>query len=103
MNGYDQVYVDQMDADIVAVTRHNPESHETVVLVAFTAFHHPDVNAANYQRSIKALEVEGTLDEIIFEATLTHVGVKCVFLIFKIFSLFLLSLITETAVPSIRR
>lgn len=65
-----------MDADIVAVTRHNPETHESVVLVAFTAFSHPDINAASYQRSIKPLEVEGTLDEIIFEASLSHTNTK---------------------------
>ncbi|GJQ87827.1 hypothetical protein Trydic_g18672 [Trypoxylus dichotomus] len=76
MNGYDQVYVDQMDADIVAVTRHNPETEESVVLVTFTAFNHPDINAAYYQRSIRPLEVEGHLDEIIFEATLTHTITK---------------------------
>ncbi|KRT82522.1 hypothetical protein AMK59_4835 [Oryctes borbonicus] len=76
MNGYDQVYVDQMDADIVAVTRHNPETDESVVLVAFTAFSHPDINAAHYQRSIRPLEVEGHLDEIILEAAMSHTLTK---------------------------
>lgn len=72
LEGYNQVYVDQMDSDVVAVTRHNPETHTSYVLVAFTAFSHPDVNASNYQRNIKPLRVEGVLDEIFLEASLSH-------------------------------
>nr|XP_022905345.1 glycogen debranching enzyme isoform X1 [Onthophagus taurus] len=74
LNGYDQVYVDQMDADIVAVTRHNPSAHESVIMVAFTAFNHPDPNEEIYQRNIKPLTVEGTLDEIIIEASIGHIA-----------------------------
>lgn len=65
-----------MDSDIVAVTRHNPKTHESFVLVAFTAFSHPDINAANYQRDIRPLRVEGVVDEIVFEADLSHVSVR---------------------------
>lgn len=75
-NGFNQVYVDQMDPDIVAVTRHNPKTHESFVLVAFTAFGYPDLNAANYQRGIRPLRVEGVVDEIVFEATLSHISVR---------------------------
>lgn len=71
-----QVYVDQMDFDIVAVTRHNPKTHEGVVLVAFTAFTHPSIDAANCQKKIRPLQVEGLLDEVILEATLNHVNIK---------------------------
>ncbi|XP_050313135.1 glycogen debranching enzyme isoform X2 [Anthonomus grandis grandis] len=74
--GFNQVYVDQMDADIVAVTRHNPKSHVSYILVAFTAFGHPDVHAGNYQRSVKPLRVEGVLQEIVLEASLSHVDVE---------------------------
>lgn len=63
-----------MDADVVAVTRHNPNTHESVILVAFTAFNHPDPNEELYQRNIKHLTVEGTLDEIIVEASLAHIA-----------------------------
>lgn len=69
-SGFSQVYVDQMDADIVAVTRHCPSTHESVIMVAFTAFSHPSKDALNYQREIKPLRVEGVLDEIIMEASL---------------------------------
>lgn len=69
--GFSQVFVDQMDTDIVAVTRHCPETHQTVVLVAFTAFSHP-TQAPGFQRDVKPLRIEGTLDEIVLEACLSH-------------------------------
>ncbi|XP_065155607.1 glycogen debranching enzyme isoform X2 [Atheta coriaria] len=68
--GYEQVYVDQMDADIVAVTRHNPITHSSVILVAFTSFSTPKESDIKSQRSVKPLRVEGTLDEVIFEASI---------------------------------
>ncbi|XP_076266629.1 glycogen debranching enzyme isoform X2 [Rhynchophorus ferrugineus] len=72
--GYNQVYVDQMNSDVVAVTRHNPETHSSFVLVAFTAFGHPDINAGNYQIDLKPLRIEGVLDEIVLEASMSHVN-----------------------------
>ncbi|KAF5274002.1 hypothetical protein FQA39_LY01117 [Lamprigera yunnana] len=69
---FNQVYVDQVDTDIVTVTRHCPETHQSVILVAFTAFRHPNSGDAISQRNIKSLTVEGVLDEIILEATLNH-------------------------------
>ncbi|XP_049823584.1 glycogen debranching enzyme isoform X4 [Aethina tumida] len=74
--GFNQVYVDQMDADIVAVTRHCPETHESYILIAFTAFGHPAEYSENHQRGIKPLRVEGDLVEIVVEATLNHIGVR---------------------------
>lgn len=70
-----------MDQDIVAVTRHCPESHHSVILVAFTAFSHPNHNAANHQREIKPLKLQGILEEIILEATLVHQSAKYVFIL----------------------
>jgi len=65
-----------MDTDIVAVTRHSPTSHESVVLVAFTAFKHPDCNAHDLRRHVRPLRVEGIVEEIILEASLSHVDAK---------------------------
>ncbi|XP_057653349.1 glycogen debranching enzyme isoform X2 [Diorhabda carinulata] len=72
--GFNQVYVDQMDTDIVAVTRHCPVTHQSYILVAFTAFGHPNEEAASYQRGIKPLRFEGVLEEIVVEATLSHIN-----------------------------
>ncbi|XP_028049244.1 LOW QUALITY PROTEIN: glycogen debranching enzyme [Monomorium pharaonis] len=73
---FSQVFVDQMDTDIVAVTRHSPSTHESVVLVAFTAFKHPDCNAHDLRRHVKPLRVEGVVEEIILEASLSHADAK---------------------------
>ncbi|XP_025994344.2 glycogen debranching enzyme isoform X2 [Solenopsis invicta] len=73
---FSQVFVDQMDTDIVAVTRHSPTTHESVVLVTFTAFKHPDCNAHDLRRHVKPLRVEGIVEEIILEASLSHVDAK---------------------------
>ncbi|XP_058794874.1 glycogen debranching enzyme isoform X2 [Phymastichus coffea] len=71
---FSQVFVDQMDSDVVAVTRHSPTSHESVVLVAFTAFNQPDPNASDLKRHIRPLRVEGVVEEIILEASFAHEG-----------------------------
>lgn len=60
----------------MAVTRHRPDTHESYILVAFTAFGCPNEDAANYQRGIRPLRFEGVLDEIVLEATLSHVSIK---------------------------
>lgn len=89
--GYSEVFVDQMDADTVAVTRHEPHSRkvsvspasrgglrpaagltrpsrpQSVILVAATAFRAPDAAA---ERRLRPLRFEGQLEEILLEAAL---------------------------------
>ncbi|CAK1603726.1 unnamed protein product [Parnassius mnemosyne] len=74
VDGYSEVYVDQMDADVIAVTRHEPRSRKSVILVAFTAFNAPDPSFGG--RYVKPLRFEGQLDEIIFEANMRHVDYR---------------------------
>nr|XP_039272598.1 glycogen debranching enzyme-like [Styela clava] len=62
INGFTQVFVDQRDSDVVVVTRHNPITHQSYVLVAHTAF----VNTT--QRQVAPLTVEGHIESIAFEA-----------------------------------
>ncbi|XP_046649156.1 glycogen debranching enzyme-like [Daphnia pulicaria] len=68
--GYSQVYVDQMTTDVVAVTRHCPVTHQSIVLVAHTAFNHPDEGAQ--QGYIKPLVLDGRVEEVVLEAQLSH-------------------------------
>lgn len=75
--GFNQVFVDQMHPDIAAVTRHSPKTHESVILVAHNAFGSPDPNAKPTQ--VRPLRFEGTLEEIILEACLTHIPPKAPF------------------------
>lgn len=82
-NGFYQVFVDQMHPDIVAVTRHNPATHESVILVAHTSFGNPNPNAE--PTGIRPLQFEGSLVEIILEAELTH-KYAIFFLIFSCYS-----------------
>jgi len=60
----------------VAVTRHSPTTHESVVLVAFTAFKHPDSSAHDLRKHVRPLRVEGIVEEIILEASLSHIDAK---------------------------
>lgn len=73
-SGYSQVYVDQMTADVVAVTRHCPVTHQSIVLVAHTAFNHPNDNAQ--QGYIKPLVLDGRVEEVVFEMHLVHKNVQ---------------------------
>lgn len=59
-----------MSPDIVAVTRHSPITHESVILVAHTSFSYPDPVAG--PTAVRPLRFEGNLQEIILEAELTH-------------------------------
>ncbi|KAI5638657.1 amylo-alpha-1,6-glucosidase domain-containing protein [Phthorimaea operculella] len=66
--GYSEVYVDQMDADTVAVTRHHPVERRSVILVARTCFHPP----TGTPPPPRDLRFEGTLDEIVLEAEMVQ-------------------------------
>lgn len=65
LKGFSELFVDQMNPDIVGITRQNPITHESFILVAHTAFGYPHINAgATYVRPLK---FEGKLEEIYFE------------------------------------
>lgn len=72
VNGFNQVYVDQMNPDIVAVTRHHPVTHESYILVAHTCFSYPNPNAG--PTNVRPLTVEGKFVEIVFEAEINSKG-----------------------------
>jgi glycogen debranching enzyme len=68
--GFTEVYVDQMHPDIVGVTRQNPVTHESFILVAHNAFGYPDPNAGPTQ--VRSLTFEGKFVEIYMEAEIRN-------------------------------
>nr|XP_055038988.1 glycogen debranching enzyme-like isoform X1 [Misgurnus anguillicaudatus] len=63
---FTQVYVDQLDEDTVAVTRHCPSTHQSVVTVARTAFKNPDTH--QYKEHLAPMYIPGKIHEVILEA-----------------------------------
>lgn len=53
-----QVYVDQLDEDTVAVTRHCPSTHQSVVTVSRTAFKNPETH--QYKEHLAPMYIPGT-------------------------------------------
>ncbi|KAJ8409510.1 hypothetical protein AAFF_G00229110 [Aldrovandia affinis] len=64
--GFIQVYVDQVDEDIVAITRHCPSTHQSVVAVSRTAFHDPKNH--RYRDEAPPMFIPGKIEEVVLEA-----------------------------------
>ncbi|XP_076027570.1 glycogen debranching enzyme-like [Genypterus blacodes] len=64
--GFTQVYVDQLDDDVVAVTRHCPSSHQSVVAVSRRAFHNPEEQCC--RRDLPPMFLPGQIQEVVLEA-----------------------------------
>merc|ERR1719319_662204 len=67
-DGYTELFVDQLNRDVVAVTRHRAESRRSVILVAHTAFFPDQVPFSGLK-----LEVEGRLEAVLLQAGMEQV------------------------------
>ena len=61
--GFSEVFVDQMNRDVVAITRHCPTNRRSVIMVAFTHFFPRNVMEATGLK----LEVEGRLLKVLLQ------------------------------------
>lgn len=68
-HGYRHQFVDQVDGNTIAVTRHNPEDHKTVVLIARTAFCKPENSTETGY--IHPIKIPGDITEVLFEAQMS--------------------------------
>ncbi|CAF3847295.1 unnamed protein product [Rotaria sp. Silwood1] len=66
--GYTQLMVDQLSTSALLITRHNPETHKSVLLIAHTSFFQP----SGKWEYINSLSIEGVIDDILFEASINH-------------------------------
>ena len=65
---FSQIYVDQFDADTVVITRHNPKTHQSFILIARTAFSRP--NEWTSQNVHKPLTIPSRVASVLMEANL---------------------------------
>ncbi|CAF1417753.1 unnamed protein product, partial [Adineta ricciae] len=66
--GYTQLLIDQLSTSVLLMTRHNPLNHKSVLLVAYTSFFQP---TDRWDR-ISPLSLQGVIDEVIVEGSLSH-------------------------------
>lgn len=64
--GFTQVYVEQLDEDVVTVTRHCPSSHQSVLAVLRRAVKNPEGH--HHTDNVPPLFIPGQIEEVVLEA-----------------------------------
>jgi glycogen debranching enzyme len=72
IKGFSQIYVDQFDYETTVVTRYNPVTHQSVILIARTAFEQPDIQAIRNGCLKKSLTIPSPIEKILFEGNLNE-------------------------------
>jgi glycogen debranching enzyme len=62
---FGEIFVDQVDGDTVAVTRFNPNTLKSIVLIARTAF--KATNFEDHGQHIRSIEIAGRIQKVLFE------------------------------------
>lgn len=62
LRGFSQVFVDQRSEDVVALTRHNPETHNSYIMIAHTSF-----SDGKPLAQCEPLQVEGKVNSVAME------------------------------------
>jgi glycogen debranching enzyme len=70
LQGYSQIYVDQFDAETTVVTRHNPNTHNNIILIARTAFSHPSAHTHNNLH--KPLAIPSKIESVFLAANMSE-------------------------------
>ncbi|KAH7710427.1 glycogen debranching enzyme [Aphelenchoides avenae] len=63
-DGFSEIFVDQVNADVVAITRHNPVTRESVLLIAHTCF---STSAFRWKPECRNVDVADDITDILFE------------------------------------
>lgn len=63
-NYFWKIFVDQVNEDIVAVTRHNPSTHESVLLIANTCF---SISTFKWTPNCRPIQIADEIIAILFE------------------------------------
>ncbi|KAI1711883.1 glycogen debranching enzyme, glucanotransferase domain-containing protein [Ditylenchus destructor] len=61
-NGFSEIFVDQVNEDIVAITRHNPRTHESVLLISHCCF-----SQFKWTPDCKSIHIADDIASILFE------------------------------------
>lgn len=71
LENYSQTYVDQFDADTTVLTRHNPLTYESIILIGRTSFSQP-----SYEQHMSTLSrplfIPGLVEKVLFETSLVR-------------------------------